>query len=133
MTNEKPKITIVDDDPQIGHLLTKYLTKKNYVVTSFTSPKQALKHLENKPVDLMITDMNMPEMNGLEVIKAVKESNPKLPIILMSSEFPNTERMDEMIKLGVSDFISKPFELNCLESKIALKTQETNCLMNNLP
>ena len=133
MPELKSKITVVDDDPEIGHLLTKYLTKKNYVVTSFSSPKQALECLETSPVNLMLVDMNMPEMNGLEVIKAVKESRPNLPIILMSSEFPNTERMDEIIKLGVSDFISKPFELNCLESKIALKTQETNCLMNNLP
>ena len=132
MPELKPKITVVDDDPEIDQLLTKYLTKKNYVVTSFISPKRALEYLETSSVNLMLVDMNMPEMNGLEVIKAVKESKPKLPIILMSSEFPNTERMDEMIKLGVSDFISKPFELNCLESKIALKTQETNCLMNNL-
>ncbi|MFA5794955.1 MAG: response regulator [Candidatus Brocadiia bacterium] len=119
MADEKLKIMVLDDEASIGDLLNKFLTKKNYMVTAFTSPKQALKHLKNNPVDLMITDMNMPEMNGLDVTKAAKTSNPDLPIIIMSSSCLQ-ERKDEMAKLGVCDYIQKPLNLNYLESRIAL-------------
>jgi DNA-binding response OmpR family regulator len=119
MADEKPKITVLDDDAAIGDLLTKYLTKRNYAVASFVSAKQALKYIENNPVNLMIVDVNMPEMNGFEVTKAVKTLKPNLPIMIMSSDCLQ-ERKDEMAKLGICDYIQKPFNLNYLENRIAL-------------
>jgi len=122
MTELKPKIIVVDDEPAIGELLTRFLAKKNYEVASFTSGKEALEHLKTNDVNLLLTDMNMPEMNGIELIRATKGLQPNLPILLMTGT-PDAEMMNELIKYTISDYITKPFELDSLEKVIASRLQ----------
>lgn len=120
MTELKPKIMVVDDEPIIGELLTKFLTKKNYEVASFTNGKDALEYLKTNEVNLMLTDMDMPEMSGIELIKATKELKPKLPILVVSGSC-DLKTMNEIIKTGISDYIAKPFQLDSLEKSIKLR------------
>jgi len=117
MTELKPKIMVVDDVPAIAELLTKFLTKKNYEVTSFTIGKEALEHLKTNEVNLMVTDIDMPEMSGIELIKATKELKPNLPILIVSGSC-DSETMNEIVKMGISDYIAKPFQLDSLEHSI---------------
>jgi DNA-binding response OmpR family regulator len=115
----------VDDEPQIGQILTKFLTKHNYRVIFFTSGKKALDYLKSnsacsepfgipqdklsESVTLLLTDMQMPGMTGLELAREVKPLYPALPIIVMSGSADGRDR-DEIFSLG-ADFIYKPFEL----------------------
>ena len=151
MTELKPKIMVVDNEPAIVELLTRFLTKKNYEVISFTSGKEALAYLSAKgaapaggqgsasggktnEVNLLLIDMAVSEMSrrsgipiesgesgsGIELIKATKELKPNLPILLMFGSC-DSEKMNEMTKLGISDYIAKPFQLNSLEKSIELR------------
>lgn len=130
MTDLNPKIVVVDDEPAIGELLVNFLGQEGYEITSFTSGKKALAHLKTKPVDLLLTDLRMPEMNGLDVIKATKKTKPDLPIMAMSGS-PDSEMIeiiDELRKLGVSNYLKKPFTLNYLKQVIV---QTLSPIFNN--
>jgi DNA-binding NtrC family response regulator len=131
MTEPKPKIMVVDDEPIIGELLTRFLTKRNparlrhsggYEVTSFTSGKKALEYLRRCPVNFLLTDLHMPEMNGVELIKATKELKPNLLILVMTGT-PGSELMKEAVKLGISDYLVKLFNLDSLEKIVASRLQ----------
>ena len=114
----KPKIVVVDDVPTIGELLVRFLSKKNYEVSSFTNGKNALEYLKQKQVDVVLTDMHMPEMNGLELIKGIKIIRQDLPIILMSS-YVDQDILDDLTAEGICDYVKKPFDLSALEQIIA--------------
>ncbi|MFH1231148.1 MAG: response regulator [Planctomycetota bacterium] len=118
MENLKPNIVIVDDDPLVGELLSKFLSKKNWTVNCFTSPSQALEYLKDHSVNLLLTDLHMPEMNGIELIKATRKFKPDLPIIVMFGTY-DLSLLDELDNLKVSQQITKPFELKTLEQIIA--------------
>jgi len=117
MTDLKLNIMVVDDDPLIGELMVDFLSNIKYDVTFFTSGRKALEYLKDNPVNLILTDLCMPEMNGLDVIKAAKKTRPNLPIITMSGSF-GSEMIDELSKLGVSNHLKKPFTLSYLEQVI---------------
>jgi len=121
LTNLTPVVLVVDDNPIIGKLLMRFLTEENYEVTSFTRGKEALEYLKtNEAVGLLLTDIDMPEMSGIELSRQVKTLYPALPIIVMSGSADGQTR-DEIFSLG-ADFIPKPFELVDL-----LKRVETAC------
>ncbi|MBI4711838.1 MAG: response regulator [Planctomycetes bacterium] len=124
MTEQKPNLMVVDDEPLIGELLTRYFTKNNYEVKYFANGKRALDYLKNNPVDLMMTDMRMPDMNGLEVVKASKSLRPEMPILVMTSHL-DEDAIDVMTQLGVVDYFTKPFELKAIGERVAAKLGRT--------
>jgi DNA-binding response OmpR family regulator len=106
----KKRVFIIDDDPDIIDISTKLLETNGYVVTSETNPKTGLRQLETNPPDLLLLDINMEEMDGLDVCRAVK-SNPKIkdvPIVMISV---NQSEADVVLglELGAEDYIRKPF------------------------
>jgi len=113
---DKPKIMVVDDEPQIGQILTRFLAKHNYRVIFFTSGKEAIAYLKNNTIDLLLTDLQMPDLTGLEIARQVKTLFPALPVIVMSGSASGQAR-DEIFSLG-ADFILKPFELTDLLERI---------------
>lgn len=118
MTDLKPKIVIVDDASDLGKMVEMFLRRnQEYEATSFTSGKKALEYLRDNPVNFMLVDMDMPEMSGLDVIKAVKQIKSDLPIIAMTGS-PDSKIIDELSKLGVSNYLKKPFFLSYLEQVI---------------
>lgn len=122
MTGLKLKIIVVDDDPIIGKLLARFLTEENYEVTSFTSGEKALNHLKtNEAVDLLLTDIDMPEMTGIELARQAMALYPALPIIVMSGS-AGGEARDEIFSLG-ADFIPKPFDMADLLERVRIKSR----------
>ncbi len=109
MTKSKPTIMVVDDDPMIGKCLTMVLDGRNYRTISFTSPNHALDYLKSNSVALLLTDMQMPEMTGIELLRQVKTLYPALPAMVMSGSADGQAR-DEIFALG-ADFIPKPFDI----------------------
>ena len=96
--------------------ILKGFTKKQYVAENGLQGLELFKTHEEE-IDLIITDVNMPHMNGLEMIKAIKEINPNIPIIVATA-FSNTEYLLEAIDIGVDKYILKPIDYNNLNETI---------------
>ena len=101
------KIYIVDDEQSLGLLLQKYLEKDGYEVSVFTNGTDAIKHIKDVP-DLWLLDIMLPDIDGYEIIKQIKEHNQNIPCIFMSAR---NEELDRVVglELGSDDYISKPF------------------------
>lgn len=106
------KICIVDDDPSIGVLLKTVLSKKGHEVYTTESPLAALSHLKENTPDLIISDIQMPEMNGFDFATRVKALPhlKSIPLVFLSAKNAH-EDLRKGIALGVSDYLLKPIDL----------------------
>jgi DNA-binding NtrC family response regulator len=107
----KERILIVDDEPSIGEFLTMVLGKEGYRVRAVTTGKQALQILEEEAFPVMLTDLRMPEMTGLELVREARRRHPDLGVIVMTA-FASLESAVEAMRLGASDYITKPFQVD---------------------
>jgi len=105
-----PKILIVDDEISQTKLLSGFLTKKGFITTTTNDPTEALSLIRSSEFDLMIADFRMPVMNGLELIKAVREVDPAVAIV-MASAYGTIETAVDVIKSGANDYMTKPIDL----------------------
>ena len=103
----KKSILVIDDDAVAGEFLQEALSLDGYDVKTLTSAKEALK-LELSQFDLLMSDIRMPEMDGLEFLEQVHEKWPDLPVILMTA-YGSLDTTMEALSLGAWDYISKPF------------------------
>ena len=117
MQLRKENILIVDDDVNILELLQRHLQSWNYHVFKAISVKEAVTILRDTPINLLITDLKMPEVDGFELIKFVSEHYPKLPKLVVTG-YPSVQGSLEAIKSGVVDYLTKPFTKD--ELKLAL-------------
>ena len=130
---EKPKkidysdetMLIVDDDSNLRETLVNLLSYLGFNIGSAENGPDALKELEQNLYTFMLTDMKMPEMDGLELIKRVKEAFPDVNIISMTG-FSEGYSYIDVINAGASDFIKKPFEVEELEAKVRRIINERN-------
>jgi len=103
-------ILIVDDDPQLQRSFEKLLSDEVYTILTAYSGEESLAIIRSARVDLVILDVNLPGMNGLETFRAMRKIAPKLTGIIMTA-FSTTERAIEAMKLGAFDYITKPFDI----------------------
>lgn len=103
-------ILIIDDDDQLRISFEKLLKEEGYNVLSAASGELGLELVKNKPPDLVILDMRLPGMNGLEVFQAIHKMEPKLPVIMMTA-YGTTETAIKATKLGAFDYVLKPFDI----------------------
>ena len=103
-------ILIVDDDSQLRQSFEKLLTEEGYSVRSAASGEAGLDMVRDSVPDLVVIDVRLPGMNGLETFRAMREIEPKLPVIVMTA-FGTTEVAIEATKLGAFDYVLKPFEI----------------------
>ncbi len=116
-TLEDQKILIVDDDRAIIFLLKEFLEGLNVELHMAADGVEALSVLEKNEVSIVITDLLMPRLGGMELTKRIKETWPDIDVLVMTGygkEFSYTD----VIRAGASDFIQKPFHLNELEAKL---------------
>ena len=113
----KKHILIVDDEEAIRSILVDLMNYFGYEAVSADGGLQALKLVENNVYDLIITDINMPDLNGLDLIRRVKSTKPDIDLIAITG-FDVEYRYTDVIAVGASDFIVKPFEHNELQAKI---------------
>lgn len=104
----KQTILLVDDEKTIMDISKKYLEKEGYVVYQATSADEAFQLYECNSVDLIITDIMMPEKDGYEFILDVLEKNEKMPFIFITAKTSNQDRLYSLT-LGADDYITKPF------------------------
>jgi len=99
---------ILDDEKRIRDELTEYLERKKSDVYTADRPSTAFHILENTQVDLLFLDLALPEMDGIHVLKKIKEQFPKINVIMISGN-DNIEVRKEAKRSGAAEFLSKPF------------------------
>ncbi|MCB2154090.1 sigma-54 dependent transcriptional regulator [bacterium] len=102
-------VLVLDDEENMCKILTKVLNLEGYYVTTFTNPKEALRHLETHSTDVLLTDIRMPEMTGREVLAAVRERGHSCEVIMMTA-YGTIQGAIECVKIGALDYITKPFK-----------------------
>jgi len=102
------KILVVDDEKRICHNVKKILSKNNFEVTEALSARDALDKMAKESFSLVISDLVMPEMNGLELLKHVKNDFPKTKTVMMTA-YASTDTAVKAIQLGALDYLPKPF------------------------
>lgn len=113
----KENLLIVDDEVEIGKIIQDLLSKLGFNTGFASDGEDALKNLRNHDYTFLITDINMPKLNGLDLIKIVKKENPRINVIAMTGYDKDFTYMD-VVNAGASDFISKPFKIDEMEAKI---------------
>ncbi|MDH3359331.1 MAG: sigma 54-interacting transcriptional regulator, partial [Desulfobulbaceae bacterium] len=108
MSIEAGRVLVVDDDPILRELLNDLLSSNGYQVVLAENGKDALSRLESQPFDHVITDINMPVMDGLALLGEVQNRGLGVPVIVVSA-YSDMESVVQAFKLGASDFIAKPF------------------------
>lgn len=118
------KVLIVDDEEMAIKLLEHELTNAGYEVISSTDGREALEILKNEEPGLVISDIMMPFMSGLELLEVIKSENKKTPVILISA-LDDVEVIQTAIGMGADDFVIKPVNMHELILRI------TKVLANN--
>jgi len=103
-------ILIVDDEPIVGDRLSSFLHKDGHRVESFTEPTEALARLRDKAFDVVISDIRMGEIDGMQVMEKVFEGSPRTKMVMITG-YATLELARESLTKGAFDFIAKPFKL----------------------
>ena len=111
------QILIVDDDPLILNLLATSVTSFGYRCATARDGQEAVEILARNEFAMVVTDMTMPRMDGMALLKHIKEHYPRTDVIVVTG-YTETFSYTEVIRAGASDFISKPFNIDELEAKI---------------
>ena len=119
------KILLTDDDQNVRRMLTRVLSTEGYFIKEATDGLDAIKKLEKENYSLILLDLKMPGLNGLETLKKIREFDYNLPVIMMSAYGTVTEAVEAM-KLGALDYLVKPFDIEELKITInrAIKQYE---------
>lgn len=120
-------ILVVDDEKEYRQLIQLFLRSLNYASDVASEGSEALDMLHRKPFDLVIADIRMPGMNGLQLIEAAQRQYPHLDFIIMTGHAGEYSYSD-MIAAGAADFLSKPFEVGELQAKIERIEREKRIL-----
>jgi len=103
------KIMIIDDEPIVGKRLIQALNKNGYEVEAFTTGNKALERFDEKPFDIVVTDIRMDEIDGIEVLSQVLKKRENTKVIIITG-YATIEMAREALAKGAFDFISKPFK-----------------------
>jgi DNA-binding NtrC family response regulator len=109
-----PHILVVDDEPMICQQLERLYAQAGYNVTTRKTAEEALERLEEEDVDLVITDMRLPKLSGVDLTKQIQERWPDVPVIVMTG-YAHIDSAVEVLKLGASDYIVKPFSAAAIQ------------------
>ncbi len=112
------RILAVDDEPSMRRLLEISLRQAGYQAVVAANGKEALSFIKSEHIDLVLSDLHMPSMNGLELLKAIRAESDFLPFIMVTAQ-GEIKTAVEAMKLGAEDYILRPFDLETLEVAIA--------------
>ena len=113
-----PSILIVDDELSMRQFLTHLFERESYQVRVAENGRRAMVLLREDPADLMITDVRMPDMGGIDLLRAAREALPNIEVIMMTA-FANVDTAREAFLLGAFDFIQKPFDNDLLKEIVS--------------
>ncbi len=125
LAGEKQRILIVDDEPDLGVLIGDSLTAEGYLVKSVTSAESVIYDLKNWKPHVMLLDINMPRMNGYEVLELIRKNREYIPVIFISGS-SYIEKVIQGLDEGADDYICKPFDMGelCARVRCQLRIKE---------
>lgn len=125
------RILVVDDEESIREFFEIMLKREGYEVLSAPNGAVALELLKKSPVDLIISDIQMPELSGMELLAKVKEMDPEM-VVLMITAFGSTDTAVEAMKLGAYDYLQKPFKIDEVKIIISQALEKRALRLENL-
>jgi two-component system response regulator PilR (NtrC family) len=125
------RILVVDDERSMRELLAIVLRREGYEVLLAESGRAAISTLEREPVDLLISDIKMPDLSGVEVLRAAKQIDRDI-LGIMITAFASTETAVEAMRLGACDYLSKPFDIDLLKMKVREKIENRQLRQENV-
>jgi DNA-binding NtrC family response regulator len=114
------RILIVDDEPPVREVLTVFLENRGYDAHAVEDGESALAWLESNRPDMVLLDVRMPGMNGLEVLREATRLHPDLPVIMISG-YADEDIAREALNQGAYDFFLKPFDLGMVEMRLSTR------------
>lgn len=114
---DKTRVMVVDDDPMLLSLLTDTLDTIGYHSISVNDGEEALERVKAGDIDIVISDINLPGMDGVHLLRKIKEKSPELPVILITGVSMNNIR-SRAYEHGADGFLDKPFRITVVESMI---------------
>ncbi len=118
MNGPKPLIVIVDDEQGILDVVSRVARRAGYDATTYSNGRDAISALQTQRADLVLVDLRMPEVGGLDVLRAIRDTNPRCQAVLMTG-YASVDTAVEAIKLGATDYLSKPLDFGRLEALLA--------------
>jgi two-component system response regulator PilR (NtrC family) len=126
-----PRILVVDDERSMRELLAIVLRREGYEVLLAENGRGAIDLLEREPVDILISDIKMPDLSGVDVLRAAKKIDQDI-LGIMITAFASTETAVEAMRLGACDYLSKPFDIDLLKMKVREKIENRHLRQENL-
>jgi two-component system, NtrC family, response regulator PilR len=123
-------LLIADDEQGIRQLLTLVFERAGHKVDVAEGGRQALETLRKNPIDLLVSDVKMPDMDGIELLRAARELAPDLAVVMMTA-FATVDTAREAFKLGADDFIQKPFDIEELKLIVAKALEKLDLVKEN--
>ena len=112
---KEQKILIVDDNPHMCNLLVDILEIFDYHGSKARDGEEALSRLRNESFDLVITDLRMPNLGGMDLLKSIKEENPSLPVVVITA-FGKADTQKDVLAARADGYLTKPFKVNEIEN-----------------
>ena len=126
-----PRILVVDDERSMRELLAIVLRREGYEVLLAESGRAAIEALEHEPIDLLISDIKMPDLSGVDVLRAAKRIDQDI-LGIMITAFASTDTAVEAMRLGACDYLSKPFDIDLLKMKVREKIENRHLRQENV-
>ena len=118
MTDQQPMLVVVDDEQGVLEVVSRFARRAGYEVVTCAGGREAVSQIQARHADLAMVDLRMPDVGGLDVLRAIRESNPQCQAVLMTG-YASVETAVEAIKLGAMDYLSKPLDFARLEQLLS--------------
>lgn len=112
-----PRLLVIDDEPIVGKRLQQAFGKLGIEVVIFTNPGPAMEAMARAPFDIVVTDLKMEGMDGMEVLRQSRRLNPRARVIIITG-YASPETAEDAVREGVFDFLAKPFRLEELKTAV---------------
>ena len=118
MTGQQPVLIVIDDEPGILEVVGRYAARAGFEVIACAGGREGIARVQSTHADLVMVDLRMPDVGGLEVLRAIRESNPNCQAVLMTG-YASVDTAVDAIKLGAMDYLSKPLDFARLQQMFA--------------
>lgn len=120
------RVVLVDDESDFTDPIAFWLKGKGYEATTFTNGNEAIENIKNNPPDIVFLDINMPVIDGLEVLEKIRSFNKEIPIIMVTAAYSSEENISKAKAFGIAGFFSKNYTFDQLVQmiQVALRTHK---------
>ena len=116
--SHRGSVTVIDDEQNMCKILTRVLEQEGYLVSSFTEPRKGLDHILQYSPDVVLSDIKMPELSGMEILRQIKKHEPNIMVIMITA-FGTIESAIEAMRTGAFHYVTKPFNTEELLATLA--------------